>query len=30
MVDLIKMNLDAKDITKISMKGGESIRSLNP
>src|SRR5213082_1940303 len=30
MVDLMKMNLDAKDITKISMKGTESIRSLNP
>ena len=30
MVDLMKMNLDAKDITKISMKGAESIRSLNP
>ena len=29
MVDLMKMNLDAKDITKISMKGTESIRSLN-
>ena len=30
MVDLMKMNLDAKEITKISMKGGESIKSLNP
>ena len=30
MVDLMKMNLDAKDITKISMKGAESIKSLNP
>jgi len=30
MVDLMKMNLDAKDITKISMKGAESITSLNP
>ncbi len=30
VVDLMKMNLDAKDITKISMKGVESIRSLNP
>ena len=30
MVDLMKMNLDAKDITKISMKGAESIRSLTP
>ncbi len=25
MVDLMKMNLDAKDMVKISMKGGESI-----
>jgi choloylglycine hydrolase len=30
MVDLMKMNLDAKAITKISMKGAESIKSLNP
>lgn len=30
MVDLMKINLDAKDITKISMKGAESIKSLNP
>jgi len=30
MVDLMKMNLDAKDITKISMKGAESIKSLTP
>ena len=30
MVDLTKMNLDAKEITKISMKGAESIKSLNP
>jgi choloylglycine hydrolase len=30
MVDLMKMNLDAKDITKISMKGAENITSLNP
>ena len=30
MVDLMKMKLDAKDITKISMKGAESIRSLTP
>ena len=30
MVDLMKMNLDAKEIAKISMKGGESIKSLNP
>ena len=30
MVDLMKMNLDAKDIVTISMKGAESIKSLNP
>ena len=30
MVDLMKMNLDAKDIVKISMKGAENITSLNP
>jgi len=30
MVDLMEMNLDAKEMTKISMKGAESIRSLNP
>ena len=30
MVDLTKMNLDAREITKISMKGAESIKSLNP
>ena len=30
MVDLMKMDLDAKDITKISMKGAESIKPLNP
>ncbi len=30
MVDLMKMNLDAKEIAKISMKGGESIKSLYP
>ena len=29
-VDLMKMNLDAKDIVKISMKGGEVIKSLTP
>ena len=29
MVDLMKMNLDGKDMVKISMKGGESIKSLN-
>jgi len=30
MVNLMKLNLDAKDITKISMKGEEAIQSLNP
>src|SRR5213592_2781496 len=30
MVDMMKMKLDAKDVTKISMKGVESIKSLNP
>jgi choloylglycine hydrolase len=30
MVDLTKMTLDAKDLVKISMKGGESVKSLNP
>jgi choloylglycine hydrolase len=30
MIDLTKMNLDAKDIVKISMKGGEAIKPLNP
>ncbi len=30
MVDLMKMNLDAKDIVKISMKGGEVIKPLIP
>ncbi len=30
MVDLMKMNLDGKDMVKISMKGPESIKSLNP
>ena len=30
MVDLMKMNLDGKDMVKISMKGGESIKSLKP
>jgi choloylglycine hydrolase len=30
MVDLTKMNLDAKNIAAISMKGGEVIRSMNP
>jgi choloylglycine hydrolase len=30
MVDLMKMNLDAKDITTISMKGEEVIKPLTP
>jgi len=30
MMDLMKMNLDGKDIVKISMRGGENIKSLNP
>ena len=30
MVDLMKMNLDAKDIATIPMKGGEIIKPLNP
>ena len=30
MVDLMKMNLDAKDLVKLSMKGAESIKPLNP
>ena len=30
MVDLTKMNLDAKDITKVSMQGDEVIKSLTP
>jgi choloylglycine hydrolase len=30
MVDLTKMNLDAKDVVKISMQGEETIRTLNP
>ena len=30
MVDLMKMNLDAKDIVTISMKGEEVIKSLTP
>ena len=29
MAELMKMNLDAKEITTISMKGGEPISSLN-
>jgi hypothetical protein len=30
MIDLMKMNLDAKDIVKISIKGDEVIRPINP
>jgi len=30
MVDLMKMNLDAKDVVKISMSGGEVIKSVTP
>ncbi len=30
MVDLMKMNLDAKDIVKISMKGDETIHTVTP
>ncbi len=30
MVDLTKMNPDAKDIVTISMQGGEQIKSVNP
>jgi len=30
MVDLMKMNLDAKDIVTLSMKGEEVIKSLTP
>jgi choloylglycine hydrolase len=30
MVDLMKMNLNGKDIVTISMKGGESIKPLTP
>ncbi|WP_036258332.1 linear amide C-N hydrolase [Methylocapsa aurea] len=30
MVDLMKMNLDAKDIVKISIKGDEVFKPLNP
>ncbi|HCE46220.1 MAG TPA: hypothetical protein DET40_21965 [Lentisphaeria bacterium] len=29
-VDLMKMKLDSKDIVKISMKGNEIIKPLNP
>jgi hypothetical protein len=29
-VDLMRMPLDAKAITSISMKGPEAIKSLNP
>jgi choloylglycine hydrolase len=30
MVDLMKMNLDAKNIVTVSMGGGEVIKSLTP
>jgi len=30
MVDLMKMKIDGKDMVKISMKGAENIKSLNP
>jgi choloylglycine hydrolase len=30
MVDLMRMNVDAKEIIMISMKGGETIKSVNP
>jgi hypothetical protein len=30
MVDLMKMNMDAKVIVSISMKGDETIKSLTP
>jgi len=30
MVDLMKMDLDAKEIVKISIKGDEVIKPLNP
>jgi choloylglycine hydrolase len=30
MLDLMKMNLEAQDITKFSIKGDEFIKSLNP
>ena len=30
MVDLMKMNLDAKDVVKISLSGGEVIKSVTP
>ena len=30
VVDLMKMNLDAKEIVTISMKGGEAIRPVTP
>lgn len=30
VVDLMKMTLDAKDLVKISTKGEESVKSLNP
>jgi choloylglycine hydrolase len=30
MIDLMKMNLDAKDIVKLSIEGDEVIRPINP
>jgi hypothetical protein len=30
MLDLMKMDLDAKDIVKMSIKGEEVIKPLNP
>jgi hypothetical protein len=30
MIDLMKMNLDAKEIVNISIEGDEVIRSINP
>lgn len=30
MIDLMKMNLDAKDIVTMSIKGDEVIKPLNP
>ncbi len=30
MIDLTKMDLDAKDIVKISTTGDEVIKSINP
>ena len=30
MLDLMKMNIDGKDVITISTKGGEVIKPLNP